>query len=73
MNRRLDTLGLLCPLPVLKIQKQMRIMDSGDILTVLADDPASAVDIPFYCKENGHRLVNQSQINDHWQFQIKKK
>ena len=36
----LDALGALCPIPVLKAQKRLRNLNSGEILNILADDPA---------------------------------
>jgi tRNA 2-thiouridine synthesizing protein A len=56
----LDTVGLLCPLPVLKARKRLTGMAPGSVLAVLADDPAAAVDIPHFCAEAGHALLGQS-------------
>ena len=54
----LDAIGLLCPLPVLKARKRLQALDSGEDMTVLADDPAAIVDIPHFCAEAGHTLVS---------------
>ncbi|MDB3860970.1 sulfurtransferase TusA family protein [Paracoccaceae bacterium] len=56
----LDATGLLCPLPVLKLRKHLKSMDIGTLITVLADDPAAAIDIPHFCNETGHKLVSQT-------------
>lgn len=56
----LDATGLLCPLPVLKARKRLQPLASGDVLRVLADDPAAIVDVPHFCAEAGHELVTQS-------------
>ncbi len=53
----LDALGLLCPLPVLKIRKRLKALPSGAELHAQVDDPAAAVDIPHFCAEQGHTLV----------------
>ena len=55
----LDATGLLCPLPVLKLRKHLKSMELGDIVLVLADDPAAAIDIPHFCNETGHTLISQ--------------
>ena len=55
----LDARGLLCPLPVLKVQKRMRSLDPGEALTVLTDDPAAEIDVPHYCAESGNTLESQ--------------
>ena len=53
----LDARGLLCPLPVLKARKRLAGLSSGQLLLVIADDPAAVVDIPHFCTEQGHTLV----------------
>ena len=55
----LDATGLLCPLPVLKLRKHLKSMDIGTLITVLADDPAAAIDIPHFCNETGHKFVSK--------------
>ena len=53
----LDATGLLCPLPVLKARKRLQGLVVGQRLVVRADDPAAVVDMPHFCAESGHRLV----------------
>ncbi|UYV39290.1 sulfurtransferase TusA family protein [Rhodobacteraceae bacterium D3-12] len=53
----LDARGLLCPLPVLKARKRLSALASGAELRVLADDPAAVIDMPHFCAEQGHELV----------------
>lgn len=53
----LDALGLLCPLPVLKARKRLKDMQQGAVLRLLVDDPAAVVDVPHFCAEQGHELV----------------
>lgn len=54
----LDATGLLCPLPVLKARKRLSALASGEMLTVVADDPAAIIDVPHFCAESGHELVS---------------
>jgi tRNA 2-thiouridine synthesizing protein A len=56
-DETLDTSGLLCPLPVLKARKRLRQMAAGQVLQVLATDPAAIIDIPHFCAEGGHTLI----------------
>ncbi len=63
----LDARGLLCPLPVLKARKRLQSLETGDTLTVQADDPAAIVDFPYYCMESGHVLQSQ---DDHGAYQV---
>ncbi|MEM8872039.1 MAG: sulfurtransferase TusA family protein [Pseudomonadota bacterium] len=54
----LDASGLLCPLPVLKIRKRLEALDAGQVLRAVTDDPAAAVDVPHFCAEQGHVLLD---------------
>jgi len=56
-DQELDARGLLCPLPVLKARKRLKAMAPGEVLRMLASDPAAVVDVPFFCAESGHELV----------------
>lgn len=56
----LDATGLLCPLPVLKLRKRLAALAPGDRVRMLADDPAALVDVPHFCAEAGHTLVETS-------------
>lgn len=57
MKHELDAIGLLCPLPVLKARKRLQPLAMGDTLEMHADDPAAIVDVPHFCAEAGHKLV----------------
>ena len=60
--KTLDATGLLCPLPVLKARKRLQALQTGETLTVIADDPAAIVDVPHFFSESGHVLVS-SDLN----------
>jgi tRNA 2-thiouridine synthesizing protein A len=46
----LDCRGQRCPLPVIALAKRLPQVDVGDVVRVLADDPAAALDIPAWCR-----------------------
>ncbi len=54
----IDAMGLLCPLPVLKLRKRMSRLAPGDQLRLICDDPAAAIDVPHFCAEAGHELLS---------------
>ncbi|WP_237155142.1 sulfurtransferase TusA family protein [Oryzibacter oryziterrae] len=62
-DRHLDLRGLLCPLPVLKSRKALRDMVPGACLTVDATDEMTVIDIPHFCREDGHLLEEQHQLD----------
>lgn len=57
----LDATGLLCPLPVLKLRKRLGALPAGDQIRLRADDPAAIVDVPHFCAEAGHLLIETGQ------------
>jgi len=60
----LDLVGLKCPIPVLKIRKAIRDMQSGDIMSVVASDKAAKIDIPHFCNESDNVLIEIYEKND---------
>ena len=54
---RIDARGLLCPLPVLRARKALAGMAPGAVLEIAADDPMAAIDMPHFCAEAGHVLL----------------
>jgi tRNA 2-thiouridine synthesizing protein A len=61
-DAELDARGLLCPLPVLRARKRLMALAPGQVLRLVADDPAALIDIPHFCAEQGHVLIAQSEI-----------
>lgn len=57
----LDAAGLLCPLPVLKIRKRIAPLAPGQVLRVVTDDPAALIDVPHFCAEQGHEVVESRE------------
>lgn len=54
----LDCRGMLCPLPVIKLAQAFPELAIGDTITILADDPAAATDIPAWCRMRSQELVS---------------
>lgn len=57
IDLEVDAIGLLCPLPVLRMKKRMQDLPSGSLVRLLADDPAAHVDVPHFCAEAGHEFL----------------
>lgn len=68
----LDARGLLCPLPVLKARKRLQALKAGEVLEMLADDPAAAIDVPHFCAEQGHELIGEAAEGDATRYRIRK-
>ncbi|WP_245622430.1 sulfurtransferase TusA family protein [Devosia epidermidihirudinis] len=57
----IDARGLKCPLPVLKMEKRLAALPASAKLCVLATDPMAKIDIPLYCRQNGHECIVNSE------------
>ena len=53
----LDCLGQRCPLPVIALAKKLPTVEVGDVVRVLADDPAAGNDIRAWCRMKGQEFV----------------
>ncbi|MGJ8623693.1 MAG: sulfurtransferase TusA family protein [Yoonia sp.] len=71
-DAKLDATGLLCPLPVLKARKRLQALASGQVLQVEADDPAAIIDVPHFCSEAGHTLLDTLDNGDTQVYFIRK-
>lgn len=71
-DAELDATGLLCPLPVLKARKRLQALQSGQVLRMLADDPAAIVDVPHFCTEAGHDLLHMADTDKAQIYLIRK-
>lgn len=59
----LDTLGMKCPQPVLKVAVKAPDMKPGDILEVMGDCPTFEKDIRTWC-ERLHKVLLSVQHED---------
>lgn len=71
-DRELDCTGLICPLPVLRARKALQSLDVGQVLRVLATDPAAPRDFDAFCAATGHALLNSTVDGDRFCFRIRK-
>ena len=68
----LDTMGLNCPLPILRAKKALGDVSPGGTLEVLATDPGSVADFQAFCRTTGNELVDSGQNGNVYRFVIKK-
>ncbi len=69
----IDTLGLHCPLPLLRLKKALFSIDSGDVVRLRATDPAAHLDIGVFTEKTGHLIVQYYTEDDVQYFFIQKK
>lgn len=72
VDQVLDTKGLLCPMPVVKTKLIIEDMEPGQVLKVLATDPASPKDFVAWSHETGNRLLESTREGKVFVFIIQK-
>ncbi|MGX1269491.1 TusA-related sulfurtransferase [Streptomyces phaeoluteigriseus] len=54
-----DSLGKLCPIPVIELAKVIGQVPVGGTVRVLSDDEAARLDIPAWCQMRGQEYVGE--------------
>lgn len=71
-DETLDTLGLWCPVPILRTAERMRSMPAGAILEVLSDDRVILLDMPAWCLSAGHEYLGYREEPGEWRLFVRK-
>jgi len=72
-DKEFDATGLSCPMPIAKLVQQIRTMETGEVLKLVADDPGSMEDVPAWCRRTGNELLESIEKSDSFIFHIRKK
>jgi tRNA 2-thiouridine synthesizing protein A len=64
---------LNCPLPLLRLKKALMGMASGDVVKVIATDPAAHLDFGVYSDQTGHQIIELIKESNKQIFYFKKK
>lgn len=71
-DRTLDCVGLFCPEPVYRTRMELDDIRIGEILEVVADDPAAEADIRSLVKHLEQEIVDVSKEGNTVRISIKK-
>ena len=71
----IDTTGLRCPLPVLKVRKNLPQLKKNQLALIIADDPLAEIDLRHFCELKSYILKNVSKNNadEKKYYEIKRK
>ena len=67
-----DFTGLKCPLPVLKTKRVLKNHCNGEVIEIIADDPAANLDLKHFCEVSGNILLQVIKKNKNLNCIIKK-
>lgn len=69
----IDALGRKCPIPVIMLAERIREVAVGQVVAVLADDPASQSDVPAWCMLKSQEFVMATDLPDRgWAFLVRR-
>lgn len=71
-NREFDGSGMSCPGPVMRVQKLLAEMVSGEVLRVIATDPGSVDDMTTLVEQGGLAMMDQRNENNKFVFYLRK-
>lgn len=69
---KLDVCGYTCPHPQMYTKKALQKMASGDVLTLLFDNPSSGESIMAMCETDGDELIERSEEGGSFTWKIRK-
>jgi tRNA 2-thiouridine synthesizing protein A len=72
-DREVDARGLNCPLPILRTKKALNDMSKGQVLRILATDPASVRDFQAFAKQTGNALLQHGEQDGAFYFLLQRK
>ncbi len=73
VDLELDTSGLMCPLPLLRLKKVLLTMKEGQVVRVLATDPASVLDFGVFLEQAGHEMLERAEETGVFRYLIRKR
>jgi TusA-related sulfurtransferase len=68
----LDTVGLYCPIPIIKTAERMKSMEHGGILEILSDDRVILIDMPAWCRSTGNTFLGSRQDEAEYHVFVRK-
>ncbi len=68
----IDALGRKCPIPIIMLAERIREVPIGELIAVLADDPAAKTDLPAWCLMKSHEYVATTDLSHGWSFLLRR-
>ena len=71
-DKKIDCVGLFCPMPILKTREAVKLIGSGQVLEMTSDDPASEADVRSWSARTGNPLLSVERNGPVFRFLIRK-
>ncbi len=68
----LDTVGLYCPVPIIRTAETMKRLNPGAVLEILSDDRVILIDMPAWCRSSGNEYIGSRREGAEYRLYIRK-
>jgi TusA-related sulfurtransferase len=68
----LDCMGEACPIPLVKAQKKMEEVETGDVVIVQCDHSCAMKNVPEWARNAGHNVEIDEVDDGEWEIIIEK-
>lgn len=72
VEKKIDLSGLPCPMPVVKISKEIKTVEVGQIIEAKTTDPGALSDFPAWAQSSGNEIVKVEEGADGATFYVKR-
>lgn len=67
-----NSVGQMCPMPILMMAKNIKKLEPGEVLEIHADDEGAHADVPAWCEQTGNEFLGKEDAGDYTKFFVKK-
>jgi tRNA 2-thiouridine synthesizing protein A len=67
-----DSIGQMCPMPIAFLAKNMRTMQTGEVLEIRADDEGAHADVPAWSEQTGNQFLGEEEADGYFKYYVKK-
>jgi tRNA 2-thiouridine synthesizing protein A len=64
VHAELDCRGMVCPQPIIELARHVEDVSIGELLAVVAEDPAARYDVPAWCRMREQEYVGADTAAD---------
>jgi tRNA 2-thiouridine synthesizing protein A len=67
-----NSVGQMCPMPIVMMAKNMKKMAPGQVLEIDANDEGAHADVPAWCEQTGNEFLGEEPDTTYTKYFVKK-
>jgi tRNA 2-thiouridine synthesizing protein A len=72
VDKEIDLSGLVCPVPLVNLGREIATLPIGGVLRAITTDPACVSDVMAWAKTQGHELLETQHSGSEYAFLIRR-